>query len=241
MIVMNAKAERKARSHEAILASAAKLLRERGIGGTSVAEVMAGAGLTVGGFYAHFASKEALIETALKNAMTELKATLVEGLEDLAPNERVALVLDRYLTAEHRDAPAKGCPLPAVAGELASREEPNFRVAMGEAFSLFVSELERLAPGSLVERRNRAVGAAISMVGALVLARATRGSVLSDEILSVGRQCASEFLAPPSSRTVSVMRPRTQPSLSAVEPCAQALERVELCAPEHEAYAVNAG
>src|ERR1700749_2573350 len=106
---MNAKVERKEQSHETILQSAAKLLRERGIAGARVADVMRGAGLTVGGFYAHFATKEALIDEALRRSTREVREKLFAGLDAKAEGDRAEIVLKRYLSARHRDDLAGGC------------------------------------------------------------------------------------------------------------------------------------
>src|SRR5258708_38562832 len=97
----NAKAARKERSHELILESAARLLRERGIAGTSVAEGMKGARLTVGGFYAHFASKDALIDQAIGRTGRQLRARLVRGV---GGPSRAGAVAERYLAPVHRRA-----------------------------------------------------------------------------------------------------------------------------------------
>src|SRR5271154_7483211 len=110
---VTAKEEQKERSHETILESAARLLRERGISGARVADVMKGAGLTVGGFYAHFGSKEELVDDALRRTGTELRERLFSRLDEKPEADRAEVVLQRYLSAAHRDAPTMGCPLPA--------------------------------------------------------------------------------------------------------------------------------
>src|SRR5579862_8577658 len=100
---MNAKAEQKERSHQTILESAARLLRERGIAGARIADVMQGAGLTVGGFYAHFASKEALIEEALLRTADDLRALLFAKIDEKPAGDRAVVILKRYLSPDHRD------------------------------------------------------------------------------------------------------------------------------------------
>src|SRR3984957_14033559 len=100
---MNAKTEQKERTHQAILASAGRLLREKGISGASVGEVMKGAGLTVGGFYAHFGSKDDLIEEALRRAGRRIREILFARLEEKPEADRAEVVLKRYLSAAHRD------------------------------------------------------------------------------------------------------------------------------------------
>src|SRR3989442_15310321 len=115
---MNAKVERKERSHESILQSAARLVREKGIAGASVADVMKGAALTVGGFYAHFSSKDELVNETLRRTGARLRAGLFDGVDEKPEAERAEVILKRYLSADHRDAATLGCPLPAVVGEV---------------------------------------------------------------------------------------------------------------------------
>src|SRR5688572_2864882 len=115
------KAEQKQRTHETILESAARLLRERGISGARVADVMQGAGLTVGGFYAHFRSKEDLIEEAMRRTAEELRARLFDRIEEKPTAARAEVILKRYLSRAHRDEETLSCPFPAVVGEVATR------------------------------------------------------------------------------------------------------------------------
>src|SRR5450432_993979 len=115
---MTAKTEQKEHSHETILDSAARLLRERGIAGAKVADVMKGAGLTVGGFYAHFASKEALIDEALRRTGASMRSKLFARLDEKPQADRAVVLLKRYLSVGNRDQTTLGCPLPAVVGEV---------------------------------------------------------------------------------------------------------------------------
>ncbi|HWU91295.1 MAG TPA: TetR/AcrR family transcriptional regulator [Kofleriaceae bacterium] len=184
---MSAKSEQKVRTHGAILQSAERLLRERGIAGASVVDVMRGVGLTVGGFYAHFASKEKLIDTALRRTASAVRTRLFAQIEDQPPADRVEVVLKRYLSAEHRDTPDEGCPLPAVVGEVATTASEH-REALAEQVDALAAELERHAPKHApLSRRQLALGMVVLMYGGLGLARALRGSPLSDEILSACR------------------------------------------------------
>src|SRR5581483_2856673 len=100
--------------------SAARLVREKGIGGASVAEVMKGADLTVGGFYAHFDDKDALVDEAIRRAGDTTRRTLFHGLEDKPAEARALTVLKRYLSAAHRDGTSTACALPAVVGEVST-------------------------------------------------------------------------------------------------------------------------
>lgn len=185
---MNAKTERKERSHQAILDSAARLLHERGISGARVADVMKGADLTVGGFYAHFASKDELVDEALHHTGAEVRNRLFAHLDDKPEADRAELVLKRYLSAAHRDASATlGCPLPAVVGEIGT-SAPQHRVAIAEQVQTMAAGLEQHLPlGRLIPRHSMAMALVALMYGGLSLARALRGTEGSDEMLRACR------------------------------------------------------
>lgn len=176
----NARSRRKQATHERIIRSAARLLRRSGISKASVAEVMRDAGLTVGGFYAHFACKDALIDAVLRQSMSQMRETLMAGLEDRPTGERIEKVLQRYLSRTHRDNPDAGCPLPAVLGEIAHEGEAH-RNTLAEGIEEHVEVM--------VGRSARSVGLATFalMIGGLTLARALRGTPLSDEVLKACR------------------------------------------------------
>jgi TetR/AcrR family transcriptional repressor of nem operon len=184
---VNAKVERKEQSHETILQSAAKLLRERGIAGARVADVMHGAGLTVGGFYAHFATKEALIDEALRRGTREMREKLFAGFDAKAEGDRAEVVLKRYLSARHRDDLAGGCPMPSVVSDVATTGEAH-RATLEDALERFTRELEAYVPAADgVSARHVAMGMIALMYGGLSLARASAGSALSDEFLRACR------------------------------------------------------
>jgi TetR/AcrR family transcriptional repressor of nem operon len=180
---MNAKAERKQRSHQSILESAARLVREKGISGARVADVMQGADLTVGGFYAHFSSKDELVDEALRRTGAALRDGLFAGIEEKPESARAEVLLKRYLSAAHRDALTLGCPFPAVVGEI-STSAPQHGNVLGEQIQTLASGLAKhLPPGS----RLTAIGLVALMYGGLSLARALKGSDLSDEVLRACR------------------------------------------------------
>jgi TetR/AcrR family transcriptional regulator, transcriptional repressor for nem operon len=183
---MNAKLEQKEKSHETILESASRLVRERGIAGASVADVMKGAGLTVGGFYAHFASKEELVDEALRRTGTELRERLFSRIEEKPEADRAEVVLKRYLSGAHRDAQTLGCPLPAVAGEIATTAGAH-RAVLAEQIDALTADLEEVLPRNRGTRRALALGLVALMVGGLSLARALRGTDLSDEVIRACR------------------------------------------------------
>ena len=180
------KSEQKARTREAILASAARLLRERGIAGTNVADVMQAAGLTVGGFYAHFDSKEALIEASLHRCLGEWRGKLLGRPHEEPWPALLEAMLERYLSARHRDEPSGGCPLPAVTAEIALGG--TGKQALAAELAAFTEWLQKGCQ-SEHERapRNAVLGSLALMLGGLVLARALRDTPMSDEFLRACR------------------------------------------------------
>src|SRR5580704_15308626 len=144
---MNAKVEQKEKSHETILESAARLVRERGIAGARVADVMKGAGLTVGGFYAHFGSKEELVDEALRRTGNELRGRLFARLDEKPEADRAEVVFNRYLSADHRDAQTMGCPLPAVVGEIGTTASEH-RDVLAEQVDALATRLGSYLPKS---------------------------------------------------------------------------------------------
>jgi TetR/AcrR family transcriptional repressor of nem operon len=184
---MNAKAEQKERSHETILESAARLLRQKGISGASVADVMRGAGLTVGGFYAHFASKDVLIAEVVRRTSAGLRESLFARLDEKPAEDRAEVVLKRYLSAAHRDNTEGGCPFPAVVGEVGTTA-PEHAGVLAEQIAATASELEEHLPRlESLPRRALALGLIALMIGGLSLSRALRGTELSDEVLRACR------------------------------------------------------
>src|SRR6267142_1933451 len=137
---MNAKAEQKERSHESILQSAARLVRGKGISGAGVAEVMKGAALTVGGFYAHFSSKDELVEETLRRTGAALRERLFARLDEKPEADRAGVVLNRYLSADHRDGGTPGCPMPAVVGEVGTTA-PQHRTMISKEVQALVEGL----------------------------------------------------------------------------------------------------
>lgn len=183
---MKVSREQMAINRERLLDIASRLFRERGFDGVSVAEVMQEAGLTHGGFYGHFASKEALAAEAATHALmgtsARWKSTLDErGMDGL---ERI---LDVYLSRRHLDNPATGCAIAALGPELARQAEPA-RAAFAAELEHLVDALAAFLPGAdPAARRTRALATMAQMVGAIVMARAFGGSVLATEILEAVR------------------------------------------------------
>jgi TetR/AcrR family transcriptional regulator, transcriptional repressor for nem operon len=166
-----------ARHRQQIVEAASELFRERGIDGVSVPEIMGSAGLTHGGFYRHFDSKEQLAALACGRAV----AGQGRELEALR-NERA--LLDGYLSSGHRDDRAHGCPVAALSGEVA-RAAPDspVRAELTAGVNGFADGIAALGGHD----RDKALARMSMLVGALVLSRATEGAPVSDEILSAAR------------------------------------------------------
>jgi TetR/AcrR family transcriptional repressor of nem operon len=190
---MNQKTEQKLKSREAILESAAALLRARGIKASSVMDVMKGAGLTVGGFYGHFESKEQLFTETIRSTASTMWNGLLDSAKGGSPRERVLNVLHRYVSRQHRDHPEAGCPLPSAASEVAREGEP-YRGALETELSGFVQSLAALL-GNGAAHREQALGVFALMYGALSLSRAVSGTPLSDELLRAARKLGERVLA----------------------------------------------
>jgi TetR/AcrR family transcriptional repressor of nem operon len=169
------------------MTSAARLLRRKGIAGARVADVMHGAGLTVGGFYAHFAAKEALIDEALRRTAAEMRERLFGRLDEKPAADRAEVVLKRYLSTAHRDERDEGCPLPAVVGEVATSAPEHGAVLAEEVAAMAAGLEEHLPAGGALSRRTLALGLVALMYGGLSLARALRKSELSDEMIRACR------------------------------------------------------
>jgi TetR/AcrR family transcriptional repressor of nem operon len=173
--------DKKALTRERILNSASTALIARGPVEPSVSEIMGAAGLTVGGFYAHFDSKEALMLEAFSQLLAE-RREMVASIDDRLPGEeRRALLAAFYLSRRHRDAQEHACPLPTAIGEMA-RLSDDFRDALSEHVELMVAQL---AAGP--EEADKTLADIALMVGGLALARALGPSELSDRVLRAAK------------------------------------------------------
>jgi TetR/AcrR family transcriptional repressor of nem operon len=189
--------EEKARTHQRLVAAASRGFRVDGVDGTSIPRLMEEIGLTHGTFNAHFESKDALVA---ESYATGLSATVDRLLEraSAAPNGRgLNAIIDRYLSAEHRDDPGDGCFLPALAGEV-RRQPEDARRAFTDGLRDYV---ERLAPFLPEEnsdvRSNHAIVLASGMAGAVLLARVVDDPELSDRILDACRGFYTAYCTAP--------------------------------------------
>ncbi|MFI6702962.1 TetR/AcrR family transcriptional regulator [Streptomyces sp. NPDC050509] len=164
-----------------VVETASRLFREQGTH-VSVADLMKASGLTHGGFYKQFASKEALIDEATAHAFGTLAQLYADGLERCDGQRDAAqrALIDTYLSVEHRDRAADGCPAAALAADMA--RHPGDR----EAHRVYTEGVSDFA-GWLATEDQDGIARLCTMLGALVLARATTGSPLSEEILTAAR------------------------------------------------------
>jgi TetR/AcrR family transcriptional repressor of nem operon len=187
---MNQKTRQKEKSREAIAASAAALLRERGIRASSVMDVMKGAGLTVGGFYSHYGSKEELFVETFRNAATSNWETLLKCAKGDSPRARVLSVIRHYLSRRHRDNRETGCLLPSTVPEIAC--EP-YRSALEAELSGFASSFAKVINAG-AGSREMSLGLIALMYGALSLSRAVAGTRLSDQFLEAGKKLGEQLI-----------------------------------------------
>lgn len=175
--------EEKEKSRARIVASASRLFRERGLDGASVADVMNDAGMTHGGFYKHFDSKDALVESALESAFSEF----VSGLSQCDAEQAFATYRALYLSDGHRAQPGIGCPVAALGTEIA-RGSLLLKRAFGAGVRRMVEAVAVTRKGSATARRAAALRELSTLVGAMVIARASDPE-LADEVLNAcGRE-----------------------------------------------------
>jgi TetR/AcrR family transcriptional repressor of nem operon len=182
VIIMRVSREQAAQNRERIVETAARLFREKGFDGIGVADLMKGAGLTHGGFYGHFESKEALLAEACGKAMqgsVERWRRIVS--ED--PQQPVAALARAYLTMKHRDNPGRGCAVASLGPDVA-RVGPEVRQAVTDGTMAQIALLaDALPSGTPAERRAQAITSYAAMIGALILARAADDPATATEIL----------------------------------------------------------
>jgi TetR/AcrR family transcriptional repressor of nem operon len=189
--------EHKLETHARIVKKASVRLREKGAHGIGVADLMKDAGLTHGGFYAHFDSREALVIEAFVYAMDRSTERWRKLAEATPPDKRLATIVDSYLTAVHRDDPGHGCAIPTLGAEIA-RESPKTRKAFAAKLDQMVEMLAAQVPGVPYKAaRKRALAAVATMMGTLVLARIAGNGDFSDEVLGAGRDAVLDRARPP--------------------------------------------
>src|SRR3989442_10987487 len=181
-------AEHKQRTRERVLHEAAEAIRQFGPDRIGVAGLMAKAGLTAGGFYAHFKSKDDLVAQAIAQMFEDRARVLQDCMSGVGPAQALRSFVDVYLSTQHRDRRERGCPLPALSGDLprmpaAARKRFEAGVRrMTDSIADLLKQIGQPAPDEL------AASIVSEMVGAIVLARAVPSAELSTRILEGARE-----------------------------------------------------
>ena len=188
----NPRTAAKEASHERIVSAAARAIRRSGYDGTGVADIMKDAGLTHGAFYAHFASREAMLAEAASRACAESAAAVASVASSVPPRRALASMLRAYLSREHLENAERGCPLAALGSETA-RQAPEVRRVTTRHIKEMIDFIARQSPDwGQPGAHEQALVTVATMVGALLLARAVDEPVLSDRL----RRAALNHLVP---------------------------------------------
>lgn len=188
MIIMrkspNIRTAAKEASHERIVSAAAKAIRRSGYDGTGVADIMKEAGLTHGAFYAHFASREAMLAEAADRAGAESNAFAASVIAAVPPDQSLQALMQVYLSQEHLDGIETGCPVSALCSEM-PRQSPEVRSAATRRIKEMIDLVARQFPDwGQPGAHERALVTVATMVGTLMLARAVNDAALSDAFCS---------------------------------------------------------
>ena len=194
---MRVSQQEKEKTHQRIVKSAARLLRERGLENTGVDDVMRDAGLTHGGFYRHFETKDTMVGAALDLAFEQILAALDAGLAKNSPQQALSDFAAHYLSAGHVAHPGIGCPVPALSSEI-GRASASVRERFSAGVRRLGDALGRGLRGSAAQRRARAYRQLAMMAGAVMIARASDQATAA-EVLAACR--APTAGAPPLSGT----------------------------------------
>jgi TetR/AcrR family transcriptional repressor of nem operon len=185
------KAQR-AKTHERIVKLAAKRFREEGLAGIGIARLMKEAGLTVGGFYKHFDSRNDLVAEAVNSAFGGWKRR-VDAAKSGGPPVSYEKLIDDYLSEAHRDNPGTGCAFSALAPEIARSDKRTRALTSGQVRN-DIQLIAALRPAKDKRRaRSRAILTFSALVGAMALARAVSDQTLSREILKTVADLLKKF------------------------------------------------
>jgi TetR/AcrR family transcriptional regulator, transcriptional repressor for nem operon len=164
-------AEHKARTHRRIVKSASRQLRKKGLNGPAVATLMKASGLTHGGFYKHFSSRDDLVVEAIEESLMELTETLIDAAERSGSRAPWKSIIETYLSLERCDGADRGCPIAALAPDIA-RTPSAMKRRISTAILKFREQLIPLMPGRTSEEKSSNFLMIItSMVGTIAIAR----------------------------------------------------------------------
>lgn len=185
-------------SHERIVSAAARAIRRSGYNGTGVADIMKEAGLTHGAFYAHFASREAMLAEAADRAGAEANAVAAGVIAAVPPEQALQALMEAYLSKAHLESIETGCPISALGSEM-PRQSPEVRLAATRRIKEMIDLVARQFPDwGQPAAHQRALVTVSAMVGTLMLARAVNDPALSDALCNA----ALKSLALPATTTI---------------------------------------
>lgn len=188
-------ADEKERSHMRIVQEASLLLRAQGIENTSVTDVMSAAGLTHGGFYRHFKSKDDLVAAALRFAIRDAMSDLEAATTSYARTEALWQYVDLYLSLDHVHSTRSGCPLAAMSVD-AVRGAGAVREAADQEMQYVLSLLSRTIGDSTEAEDQKARALLALLVGTVSLARVSRSDEDAEELLRAARKSLALLLPP---------------------------------------------
>ena len=192
--------EQSEKTKERVVKVAAAQMRKHGPDKVGVADVMSRAGLTHGGFYAHFASKDDLIAAAVERMFEEARARFREWTNDKTQPDALRAYINAYVSAVHRDSPQTGCAIAALSSDI-HRQGKKARAAYDAGVARLVNSIAGLLPqGDEGRKRALAVSMLAEMTGAVAAARAVSDKMLSDEILASARRSLRARAGLPSSQ-----------------------------------------
>ncbi|KQW87905.1 TetR family transcriptional regulator [Massilia sp. Root418] len=187
---------RKEATHERIVEVASRAIRRSGYAGTGVADIMKEAGLTHGGFYAHFASRDALLAEAADRAGAEAVRTSAQIAAAAGPGRSLQALMQAYLSQQHVEAVEFGCPVSALGSEM-HRQAPEVRHAATRHIKEMIDLVARQLPGwGTPEAHREAMVMVSTMIGALMMARAVDDPKLSDALRDAALRHFSEVEQP---------------------------------------------
>jgi TetR/AcrR family transcriptional regulator, transcriptional repressor for nem operon len=184
--------EHKQATRQRIIETAGRRLKRDGIDGSGVATLMADAGLTNGAFYAHFASKDELVATAVADQLREQRASFRAQAPGRAAVEQY---VREYLSVQHRDHPGDGCPSAALLDEIGRGTDATKRAYTDGLLAVIDDIAARLAPDDPPSARVKTLSVFALMAGTLQLSRALADRQLADEVLEQGIQNALALLS----------------------------------------------
>jgi TetR/AcrR family transcriptional repressor of nem operon len=181
---MRVSREKAQENREQIIETAARLLRQHGFDGIGVADIMKAAGLTHGGFYRNFASKDDLAVKAGERVIADTIALLKDGLAQ-QPQDPFRVLIERYVSSAHRDDPGSGCILPALAADAARRDDPALRATFTTAIQFYLDQIAKLSSAPPRAGGGRHPAAILSeMVGAVILSRVIADEPLAESLIA---------------------------------------------------------